>query len=112
MAQHHRPAERGRQRGDEKAVITAGNDAADRAGGVAAKAVGPAPFARQRRLWIVRIDDRPRTATDWITHRSSDGLTQWTAEAPRGDTGAVLPRFRRRTDSRRRGLLVRRPGSR
>jgi hypothetical protein len=45
MVEHHRPAQRRRQRGDELAVKAAGARAADGAAGVAAESVGDEPFA-------------------------------------------------------------------
>ena len=67
VIEHHAPADRRRQRGDEQAVIPPRHDASNRAGGVAAEAVRDQPFASRAR----RAEHRRGCGIRLVRERSS-----------------------------------------
>ena len=67
LPKHDGPAERGRKRGNEQPMITAGRHAGDRARRIAAESVGHEPFAVQERLGMGSLLRRPGHPADEFT---------------------------------------------
>ena len=102
VIEHHAAPERARQRGDEQAVIAPRSDAGERAGSVAAQAVGHQPLIVDELLHLAGMLRRPRQVQDTVFHaaRSSSYSPH---PRTRGSGASGIPLLRHEHDRRLTG---------